>query len=429
MNYTSEKDFINDLKSYYNPINIKDSRALDIKYDETGEHIVATRYLIQAVNVTGTEEEKEMVRELRKICSSSSLNATVFHPYFIYFDQFELVRPTSISNMVYGALTMVVVSFIFIPNIACSLWVGFCIFSIEIGVVGYMALWGVNLDSISMINLVMCLGFSVDFTAHICYAYMSSKNKRPEERVKECLYSLGWPIVQGATSTILGLLALLLAGTYIFLVFFKMVFLVILFGAMHGLFLLPVLLSICGPGSCTNHDKAELKAARKKALEANSYHNSVANLPMPYAIPHPTLIYGNGMVQKDCPSEKLGAFEDRDLGLGTSEDSNSSGSSKSRRSQSSSENYHELNHYGWRQSVSGTPSLSQFDQSPPPDYPAATADDIPRALRNSQQFGYPVYPITMGINKVPKKDYRRTQSQQNLSRTSDGQHNFDPKYA
>ena len=153
--------------------------------------------------------------------------------------------------MIIGALIMMVISFIFIPNVLCSLWVAFSIVSIEAGVAGYMALWDIHLDSISMINLIMCIGFSVDFTAHICYAYMSSKAATADERVRECLYSLGLPIFQGAASTILGIIALVLADSYIFLVFFKMVFMVIFFGAMHGLFLLPVLLSIFGPGACT----------------------------------------------------------------------------------------------------------------------------------------------------------------------------------
>lgn len=92
---------------------------------------------------------------------------------------------------------MMLVSFIFIPNIFCAFWVAFSIISIELGVVGYMALWKVNLDSISMINIIMCIGFSVDFTAHICYAYMSSTAKTPKEKMREALYALGLPIFQG----------------------------------------------------------------------------------------------------------------------------------------------------------------------------------------------------------------------------------------
>lgn len=143
-----------------------------------------------------------------------------------------------------AAVVMMVISLLFIPSAACAFWVAFSIVSIEIGVIGYMSLWSVNLDTISMINLIMCIGFSVDFSAHISYAYINSDLPTPAERVQSALYSLGLPIFQGSISTILGIIALAFAPSYIFLTFFKTVFLVMLFGALHGILLLPVLLSI-----------------------------------------------------------------------------------------------------------------------------------------------------------------------------------------
>nr|XP_022905229.1 patched domain-containing protein 3 [Onthophagus taurus] len=298
--------------------------SLDVKFNEAGDKIIGMRFLIQAVNISGTEHEKEMVRAIRQLCKDSPLNVTVFHPYFVFFDQFELVRPLSIQNMILGAIVMMIISFLFIPNILCSIWVAFSIISIETGVIGYMALWKVNLDSISMINLIMCIGFSVDFTAHICYAYMSSKAKHPDERVKECLYALGLPIFQGSVSTILGMVALLLADNYIFSVFFKMVFLVVFCGAMHGLFLLPVLLSLFGPGACSRSNKSE-----KELPSIDS------NLPRPYYIPHPQLtlnpmhLTSNLKLQNlpEVKKERRSRELDKDLGLGTSEENSSESSS------------------------------------------------------------------------------------------------------
>lgn len=176
---------------------------------------------------------------------------------FTFPQQLTLVRSTSITAISIAALTMIFISFVFIPSPICSLWVGFSIASIEIGVIGYMTHWGVNLDPISMINLIMCIGFSVDFTAHICYAYLSANVDTPEERVRECLHTLGLPIMQGALSTLLGVMTLVLVPSYIFVTFFKIVFLVIFFGALHGLFLIPVLLSLFGPGSCQKKNVPE----------------------------------------------------------------------------------------------------------------------------------------------------------------------------
>lgn len=231
-----------------------------------------------------------MVADLRKVVKASSLNASIFHPYFVFFDQFELVRPTAVQSMIIGAAIMMLISFIFIPNILCSLWVAFSVVSIELGVAGYMALWDVNLDSISMINLIMCIGFSIDFTAHICYTYMTSESNSSDERVREALYSLGMPIFQGSVSTILGCIALLLANSYIFLVFFKMIFLVITFGALHGLFLLPVLLSLFGPVSCS---KDPIQNRHTKEMNGDCNKNRISSIeksfPHPYNVSHPQL--------------------------------------------------------------------------------------------------------------------------------------------
>ena len=57
----------------------------------------------------------------------------VFHPYFIYIDQYLEIMPQSIQSVLVTSAFMMVVSFIMIPNPLCSLWVAFSIMSIEVG--------------------------------------------------------------------------------------------------------------------------------------------------------------------------------------------------------------------------------------------------------------------------------------------------------
>ena len=80
---------------------------------------------------------------------------------------------------------------------------------------------------------------------------------RPADRIKKSLYALGIPILQGASSTIIGVLGLAFAHCYLYVTFFKMIFLVIVLGMFHGMILLPILLSLMGPGKncCLFFDK------------------------------------------------------------------------------------------------------------------------------------------------------------------------------
>ena len=44
-----------------------------------------------------------------------------------------------------------------------------------------MTIWNIVLDGITLINLIMCIGFSVDFSAHFCYHYIDLKHRAGEK--------------------------------------------------------------------------------------------------------------------------------------------------------------------------------------------------------------------------------------------------------
>ncbi|XP_054847761.1 patched domain-containing protein 3-like [Eublepharis macularius] len=208
--------------------------------------ISATRFFIQTVNVITAVDDRNLLEQLRGLAADCKIPLIVYHPAFIYFDQFLVIAQNTIQNVLIAAGAMLLISLLLIPNPVCSLWVTFTIASVIIGVTGFMAYWNVNLDSISMIILVICIGFSVDFSAHISYAFVSSKQQSVNDKAVDALYRLGYPIVQGAVSTIVGVAVLSVAATYIFRTFFKIMFLVIFFGAIHGLIFIPVFLTFFG---------------------------------------------------------------------------------------------------------------------------------------------------------------------------------------
>ncbi|KAM4684653.1 patched domain-containing protein 3 [Amazona ochrocephala] len=214
--------------------------------NKTHDKIEASRFFIQTVNVTSAIDEKNLVNQLRETAEQCSIPLMVYHPAFIYYDQYLVIVQNTIQNVIVAAGAMLVVSLLLIPNPLCCLWVTFAIASVIVGVAGFMTFWNVNLDSISMINLVICIGFSVDFSAHVSYAFVVSRESTANNRAIDALSLLGYPVLQGAVSTILGVVVLAAAKTYIFRTFFKIMFLVILFGALHGLVFIPVFLTFFG---------------------------------------------------------------------------------------------------------------------------------------------------------------------------------------
>uniref|UniRef100_A0A670J577 Patched domain-containing protein 3 n=1 Tax=Podarcis muralis TaxID=64176 RepID=A0A670J577_PODMU len=240
-NLDDRTSFMTNLKTLFqaNP-----EYELDVNISAT--EIVASRFFIQTVNVTTAVHEKNLLNQMRQLAEDCETPLLVYHPAFIYFDQFAVIMEYTIQNVLIAAGAMLVTSLLLIPNPLCSLWVTFTIVSVFVGVTGFMALWNVNLDSISMINLVICIGFSVDFSAHISYAFVSSEKPKVNDKAVEALYRLGFPILQAAVSTIVGILVLPMSSTYVFRTFFKIMFLVIFFGSLHGLVFIPVFLTFFG---------------------------------------------------------------------------------------------------------------------------------------------------------------------------------------
>ena len=63
-----------------------------------------------------------------------------------------------------------------------------------------MYIWDVSLNMISTINLVMAIGFSVDYSAHVAHAYVMSTERKPEDRVIHALSTVGASVLMGGMS-------------------------------------------------------------------------------------------------------------------------------------------------------------------------------------------------------------------------------------
>lgn len=240
----TKEGFINGLRNVFLRIPAAERFKSDIVFNQNGTEILASRFFIQTNYTAHPNDEINMLLELRKLASDLPFHTFVQHYMFIFIDQFLMVGKTTFQSISVAAAVMMVVFLFFIPSISCSIWTAFTIISIEIGVIGYMTLWNVNLDTISMISLIMCIGFSVDYAAHVSYCFITSPEQTGDGKMRDALYAVGFPVIQCGVSTILGISVLIISPSYVFFTFFKVVFLVIVLAMVHSLFLLPVLLSV-----------------------------------------------------------------------------------------------------------------------------------------------------------------------------------------
>lgn len=132
-----------------------------------------------------------------------------------------------------------------------------------IGMIGLMNVWNLSLSSITMIELIMSIGFCIDFSAHIVHAFLAGvgKGDRNKRAFKACM-RVGLPIFNSAFSTIIGVCLLGASRTYIFLTFFKSILILMSLGLLNSLIFLPVLLSVIGPNWPRHMEVNEVKTKK-----------------------------------------------------------------------------------------------------------------------------------------------------------------------
>merc|ERR1711943_165268 len=143
-----------------------------------------------------------------------------------------------------------------------------CVISM-IQMYGFMGLIEIKLNAIPQVTLVMAIGMTVEFTAHILLAfllapapagagYLASR----QARLKVAMSKMAIPSIHGAITTFLGIVLLSGAKTeFIVLYYFTLYALLVLFGVINGLLVLPALLLFVGPPSACTSEAGQPSAA------------------------------------------------------------------------------------------------------------------------------------------------------------------------
>jgi len=206
-----------------------------------------SRFRSMYVHTMETTDQVKMMNTMRDSVKEAEIEgAYPFNEAYLFFEQYEIIVMEAITNLVLALVAVFTICFVIIADLRAALLVVLCVVMVDIDILGLMYLWGLTIDSVTIINLVLAIGLSVDYSAHVAHAFCVARGTH-QERMDRALEEMGCAVIHGGVSTFLAVLVLSSAKSYVFRVFFKMFFGICVFGMAHGLIFLPCALYFVGP--------------------------------------------------------------------------------------------------------------------------------------------------------------------------------------
>lgn len=251
----TEADFATELLAYAKKTS---AYAQDVSFNDSNE-LEAFRVKLEYVRLTkkkgskvidDAEKQIEAMDATRAMVDSwddISVDTFTYSEKFIAIEGFKIIRKELFLNV---GLALAAVAVIVLLTVASPLTtliitvnVSFCI----IEILGFMHALGIAIDSVSVINVVLAVGLSIDYSAHVGHCFMVKGGDDKNKRATEALADIGAAVLSGALTTFLAVVVLLFSSSYVFVTLSIQFALTVVLGVTHGLILLPVLLALLGP--------------------------------------------------------------------------------------------------------------------------------------------------------------------------------------
>lgn len=151
-----------------------------------------------------------------------------------------------LTNLGFALLGIAVISLLTLIHPAAVVLIVLCILLVDLGLFAEMWLFGIRLNTISVVSLVMAVGLAVDYSLHIMHTFLHKSGDRTE-RVRKTMLDIGAAVLLGLVSTLLGVVVLAGSSSTIIRTFFKLLCATVLFAGLVGILFLSVVLTYIGP--------------------------------------------------------------------------------------------------------------------------------------------------------------------------------------
>jgi len=176
----------------------KDFKADLVRQDNSSGKITASRIHLFTKDRASWLFRKNALVDLREALETTS--SLPFYPVsfaFIYLSHLIVIVKATLTNLgiCSAVILFLTLPFVVQPKVSLILFITFVCFLLEL--FGCMMVFDLSLNSVTMIVIVMAVGFAVDYSCHVVHAYLVSKETTPDTRMVDAISNIGVGVLKG----------------------------------------------------------------------------------------------------------------------------------------------------------------------------------------------------------------------------------------
>ncbi|XP_039983200.1 patched domain-containing protein 1 [Xiphias gladius] len=232
--------------------------ADDIIFAERGQgeepDVAASRIFLVAKTTENKREEMSVLLDtLRRLSLTSRVRFLIFNPSFVYLDRYAAAVSSPLRHSLLAVLFLLGLSSLAVVEPLVSVWLGLTLLSVQFGVLGFMTLWGVELDCMSVLCLISALGHSADCSGPLLCGFASGRGESRTRWVRVALERHGVPSLQTLICYSAALVPVGSVRSNLTRTLFRCLTLTAGCSALHTLAFLPTLLTFLPPSKSRGH--------------------------------------------------------------------------------------------------------------------------------------------------------------------------------
>ncbi|CAL8295079.1 unnamed protein product [Lota lota] len=253
--------------------------ADDIIFAERGAgeepEVAASRVFLVAKTTENKREEMSVLLDtLRRLSLTSRVRFLIFNPSFVYLDRYAAAVGWPLRHSLLAVLFLLGLASLALVEPLVAAWLGLTLLSVQFGVVGFMTLWGVELDCVSVLCLIATLGHAADCSAPLLCGFAGGRGESRTRWVRVALERHGVASLQALLCYAAALAPVACVRSNLTRTIFRCLALAAGCSALHTLAFLPTLLTFLPPAKTRDPQNQRGPGSPRQEVECVEMNDS-----------------------------------------------------------------------------------------------------------------------------------------------------------